>query len=333
MTTGSERPGAPVTRRITIRHRLEYLAVQAVQLAVQLMPRLCQMWAGPWLGALFYKMDRRRRTTAVANVRAAFPERTDSACRAIVRASFANVGRHVLELLRFDAMSVEQMMDLVEFEGVDRVEQAMAAGRGVMFFSGHFGFWELMVMVHASRFEPILMVVRPLNNSLLEAMVERVRTRVGTRVIPRQGAIRGLLRALLEHRSVGMMIDQHMHDRSAVTVEFFNRPAATTSSIAALALRTGVPVIPIFALPLERGRYRMIYETPIEAPDPESPDAVHMMTQRCTDVLETYVRRYPELWLWMHRRWRVVDAVAGTGDPGFSDTDPSGAGAAGTGGD
>jgi KDO2-lipid IV(A) lauroyltransferase len=333
MTTRSEQPGAPVTRRITIRHRLEYLAVQAVQLAVQLMPRLCQMWAGAWLGALFYGMDRRRRKIAVANVRAAFPGRTDSACRAIVRASFVNVGRHVLEVLRFDTMSVEQMMDLVEFEGADRVDQAMAAGRGVMFYSGHFGVWELMVMVHASRFEPILMVVRPLNNPLLEAMVERVRTRVGTRVIPRQGAIRGLLRELLDHRSVGMMIDQHMHDRSAVTVEFFNRPAATTSSIAALALRTGVPVIPIFALPLASGRYRMIYETPIEAPDPESPDAVQLMTQRCTNVLEAYVRRYPELWLWMHRRWRAADAVAGTGDPGSLDTDQLGAGAPGMGGD
>jgi KDO2-lipid IV(A) lauroyltransferase len=118
---------------------------------------------------------------------------------------------------------------------------------------------------------------------------------------------------LLDHQAVGMMIDQHMQDRSAVTVEFFNRPAATTSSIAALALRTGVPVIPVFALPLPSGRFRMIYETPIEMPDPDSPDAVQVLTQRCTDVLEMYVRRYPELWLWMHRRWRVADATAAGG--------------------
>ncbi len=103
-----------------------------------------------------------------------------------------------------------------------------------------------------------------------------------------------------------------VQDRSAVTVEFLGRPAATTSAIAALALRTGVPVIPVFALPLPDGRYRMIYETPVEAPDPGSPDAVRLLTQRCTDVLEMYVRRYPELWLWMHRRWRVADAAAGT---------------------
>ena len=313
MTTLSERPVVPVRRHRPVRHRLEYLAVLAVRLLVRPMSRRRLVSAGAWLGALFYRVDRRRREIAVTNVRAAFPVRTDDECRAIVRGAFANLGRHVFDLLRFDTMSAEQMMDLVKFEGAERVEQALASGRGVMFYTGHFGFWELQVMVHAARFGPILMVARTLNNPLLEAMIERVRARVGTRVIPRQGAVRGLLRALLEHRSVGMMIDQHMQDRSAVTVEFFNRPAVTTSSIAALALRTGVPVIPVFALPLAGGRYRMIYETPVEVPDPESPDAVQTLTQRGTDVLEMYVRRYPELWLWMHRRWRVADAAAAGG--------------------
>jgi KDO2-lipid IV(A) lauroyltransferase len=291
---------------------LEYLAVLGVRLVVRLTPRRWLVLAGTSLGTMFYRLDRRRRDTAVANVRAAFPVRTDDECRAIVRGAFANLGRHVIDLLRFDTMSVEQMMDLVELEGVEHVEQALAAGRGVMFFTGHFGFWELQVMVHAARFEPILMVARTLNNPLLEAMIERMRSRVGTRVIPRQGAVRGLLRGLLRHQSVGMMIDQHMQDRSAVTVEFFGRPAATTSAIAALALRTGVPVIPVFGLPLPGGRYRMIYETPVELPDRDSPDAVQALTQRCTDVLETYVRRYPELWLWMHRRWRVATTAGET---------------------
>ncbi|HJN43476.1 MAG: lysophospholipid acyltransferase family protein [Vicinamibacterales bacterium] len=316
MTTLVERPAASMRRHRPVRHRLEYLAVLGIRLAVGLVSRRWLVWAGARLGSLFHRFDRRRRETAVANVRAAFPVRTDAECRTIVRGAFENLGRHVLDLLRFDTMSVEQMMDLVEFEGEDRVEQALATGRGVMFYTGHFGFWELQIMVHAVRFAPIIMVARSLDNPLLEALIERVRTRVGTRVIPRQGAVRGLLRGLLEHQAVGMMIDQHMQDRSAVNVEFFNRPAATTSSIAALALRTGVPVIPVFALPLPGGRYRLIYETPVELPAPESPDAVRTLTQRCTDVLEMYVRRYPELWLWMHRRWRVADeTAAGGGTP------------------
>ena len=108
---------------------------------------------------------------------------------------------------------------------------------------------------------------------------------------------------------MAVLIDQHIQSRDAIYVDFFGRPAATTSAVAALALRTGAPVVPVFALPLGGGRYRMIYEHPVEPPRADSPDAVREFTQRCTDVLEMYVRRHPELWLWMHRRWR--DDTAG----------------------
>src|SRR5439155_1145246 len=123
-------------------------------------------------------------------------------------------------------------------------------------------------------------------------------------------AIRRVMRTLHEGRGVAVLIDQHIMSRDAIYVDFFERPAATTSAVAALALRTGAPVVPVFALPLGSGRYRLIYEHAIEAPGPDSPDAVRELTQRCTDVLEMYVRRHPELWLWMHRRWREDDQAA-----------------------
>jgi KDO2-lipid IV(A) lauroyltransferase len=106
---------------------------------------------------------------------------------------------------------------------------------------------------------------------------------------------------------VAVLIDQHIQSADAVYVDFFNRPAATTSALAALALRTGAPVVPVFALPLAGGRFRMVYEHPVRPPRDDDPDAVREFTQRCTDVLEMYVRRYPDLWLWMHRRWRDVE--------------------------
>jgi KDO2-lipid IV(A) lauroyltransferase len=108
-----------------------------------------------------------------------------------------------------------------------------------------------------------------------------------------------------------MLIDQHLHS-DAVSVEFFNRPAATTSALAALALRTGAAVIPVFAFPLPGGRYRLIYDCPVPPPRDTGPSAVREFTQRCTDVLEMYVRRDPQLWLWMHRRWREAETAAET---------------------
>ena len=290
---------------IRARHRLEHAAVVAVRLVARCLPRPLSLGLGTALGRLFHVLHRPRRELAVANLRAAFPGRGDAECRAILRATFEQFGRHVVDFLNFTGMRPERMLALVEVEGARHVERAEAQGRGVMYFTGHFGSWELQVLVHAYRFGPIVMVARTLDNPLLERMIDRLRGSAGTRVVPRRGAVRGLLGALKRCESVGMMIDQHMQDRSAVEVTFFRRPASTTSAIAALALRTGAPIIPVFALPVPRGRYRLVYEAPVEPPGPDDPDPVRTYTQRCTDVLETYVRRYPHLWLWMHRRWRL----------------------------
>ncbi len=302
-------------RHVTaMRHRLEYDIVVAVRTLARLLPRSASLALGTALGGIFYMFQGRRRKLAVANLRAAFPDRSEAECRAILRATFHQFGRHVLDLLNFDAMGRDQMMGLVEWQGDEHVQRAVAKGRGIMYFTGHFGCWELQIMVHAFRFGPIVMVARTLDNPLLERLIEHIRSRVGTRVLPRQGAIRGLLGALTRHESVGMMIDQHIQDRSAVVVNFFDRPAATTSAIAALALRTGAPIIPVFAVPLPGGRYRMIYEAPIELPAEDDADPVRTCTERCTAVLEQYVRRDPHLWLWMHRRWRVPHAEADTSE-------------------
>ncbi len=287
-----------------MRHWLEYAAVMVVWGLVRVLPRRASLGFGAALGMLFYHVYGSRRDLALANLRSAFPSRTDRECREILRSTFQHFGRHVIELLNFHVMSTHEITRLLEVRGSENVEQAIAGGKGMVFFSGHFGYWELQVMGQAILYAPIVVIVRTLDNPWLERLIERIRTRVGTRVVPRQGAIRALLRGLLERAPVALMIDQHVHDRSAVTVDFFNRPAVTTSAVAKLALRTGAPVIPVFTLPLPGGRYQMVYEPPVKPPADDDADPVFTYTQRCTDVLEMYVRRYPELWLWMHRRWR-----------------------------
>jgi KDO2-lipid IV(A) lauroyltransferase len=284
--------------------RLEYLAVRALLALVRPMPFSLVDRCGTLVGNLAHVIDRAHRRVAERNVTAAFPARTPAERRHIVRGAFQHFGRLLFQLLKFSTLPPAEMLSRVEFEGEEHVRFAYAQGKGVLFVTGHFGFWELQAMVHALRLQPMTVLARTLDNRPLNELLERMRTRTGNGVIYRQGSIRRVMRLLQANRSVGILIDQHIQSRDAIYVDFFDRPAATTAVVAALALRTGAPVIPLFALPIGAGRYRMIYEHSVEPPPPDAPDRVHEFTQRCTDVLEMYVRRNPELWLWMHRRWR-----------------------------
>jgi KDO2-lipid IV(A) lauroyltransferase len=287
-----------------IRYTVEYAAVRMVTAAVRVMPNPLVDACGSILGLISYTVDRGHRRVAERNVAAAFPSRTEADRRQIVRGAFGHFGRLLFQLLKFSTLSPEQMLGRVEFEGEERVRSAYARGKGVLFVTGHFGFWELQAMVHALRLQPMVVMARALDNPALHRLLEQIRTRTGNSVIYRQGTMRRVLRQLHAGAGVGILIDQHIQSRDAIYVDFFNRPAATTSAVAALALRTGARVVPLFALPLGGGRYRMVYEHPVEPPAEDIEDPIHEYTQRCTDVLEMYVRRNPELWMWMHRRWR-----------------------------
>jgi KDO2-lipid IV(A) lauroyltransferase len=287
-----------------LRHRIESTIVKGLIAWVRVMPDPLVRGVGRALGLAFYALDRTHREIAQANLSRAFPARTPQERRAIARGTFVHFGRLLLELLKFSTLSNAAMLARVEFDGEERARLAYAQGRGVLFFTGHFGFWELHAIVHALQLEPIGVLARALDNDELNGILERLRQRTGNTVIYRQGTIRRVMRMLHAGHGVALLIDQHIQSRDAVAVEFFERPAATTSALAALALRTGAPVVPVFALPLGPGRYRMIYEHPVEPPRADSDQAIKEFTQRCTDVLEMYVRRHPDLWLWMHRRWR-----------------------------
>lgn len=286
-----------------MKHRLEYLAVRALASLIHpLSMARARAW-GAAIGRLAYHVDRRHRRVALTNLARAFPSRSEAERVAIARGVFAHFGSVLVELLKVSTMTPGELLALVETEGDEHCWNALKAGHGVLCFTGHFGYWEVQAIASAARFVPISVLARRLDNPYLHTMLEEIRTMTGNQVIYRHGAIRRVLRELAANSAVAMLIDQHLQ-RDAILVDFFRRPAATTSALAVLALRTGAIVLPVFALPLPGGRYKLVYEPPVDPPREDSPDAIREFTQRCTDVLEMYVRRHPELWLWMHRRWR-----------------------------
>jgi KDO2-lipid IV(A) lauroyltransferase len=288
------------------------VAVLALRRLVRLLPHSIVRAMGAALGLTFYAVDRVHRRVAETNLATAFPKRSAAERGRITRAMFVHFGRLLFELLRFSTLDADEMRRRIEFDGEERARAAYAQGKGVLFFTGHFGYWEIHAIGHGLEVQPIGVLARALDNPHLNALLEGVRSKTGNWVIYRQGAVRKVLRALSSGQGAALLIDQHMNSPDAIYVDFFERSAATTSMLAALALRTGAPVVPVFALPLSDGRYRLIYEHPVAPPDPDSPDAIREFTQRCTDVLEMYVRRHPSLWLWMHRRWRDAPLPAET---------------------
>lgn len=310
----------PTGQHPRLRHRVEYAAVAAVAWLVRTLPRPVALGCGSAIGRTAFLIDRLHRRIAIANLAAAFPQWSARELRATARGTFVHFGRLLIDLIRFGALPPDRMLAQVEFEGGDRFRHAMAHGHGVLAFTGHFGVWEIHAIAHGLEFGPIGVLARALDNPYLDAMLDRIRTGTGNHVIHRRGAVRRVLRTLAHGQCVAILIDQHIQPSDAVVVEFFGRPAYTTTALASMALRTGAPVVPVFALPLADGRYRLIYEHPVPPPPPDHPDPIREFTQRCTDVLEMYVRRYPELWLWMHRRWRAVD---GGGEPPGAVVEPA----------
>ena len=297
------------------RFPVEAAVVRAVMACMSLLPMSAVRAVGHGFGRCMFWVDGSHRRIALENLARAFPSRTDAERRAIAKSMFAHFGALVFELLRFGSLSHDEMKALMEVEGVERIHAAHARGKGMFFVTGHFGYWEMQAITHPFHSPTIAVMARPLDNPKLHEWLEHLRTMTGNRVIYRQGALRRVLREISENHAVAILIDQHIHTSEAVTVDYFGRPVATTSALAALALRTGAEVIPVFTLPLPGGRYRLIYDHPVEPPPADSPDPVREFTQRCTDVLEMYVRRNPELWLWMHRRWRVPE-------PGLAEPQP-----------
>ena len=295
-----------------LRHRIEYGLVLAVRAFVGIVPVSVADGLGTAIGLFFYAIDGGHRRVAASQLHAAFPMRTEAECRRIARETFVHFGRSLVTVLRVSTLTPARLLAMVDVEGADRIRTALAAGKGAIVFSGHFGYWELHGLVHALVLGPMSLLARPLDNPQLHVFLERTRCATGNAVIYRQGALRKVLRALQANECVAILIDQHIHGADAVPVDFFGRPAATTSALATLALRTGAPLVPAFAIPLPGGRCRLIYEHPVELPPATSTDPVLDLTQRCTDVLEMYVRRYPHLWLWMHRRWRDLPSTGAT---------------------
>lgn len=284
----------------------------AVVAALGRVPPALGRWIGRRLGdvALLALGGRRRR--ALANLRLAFPDLAPAARRRLCRRSFQHFGMTMAELAGMLARPLDATLASVTVEGLEHLREAMERSGRAIVLTAHLGNWEILSAAHRlAGGYGLAVVVRPLDTPGLNALAERLRRKTGVELIDKRHALRPVLGALARGRMVGILLDQNASRREGVFVPFFGREASTSRSVAVLALRTGAPIVPIFARREPGGRHRVSILPVVEAPvDRSGEAAIVSLTARCTAVVEAAIREVPEQWLWMHHRWRTRPAPA-----------------------
>lgn len=272
-----------------------------------LLPRRVAYRAGDVAGSLGFILAQRQREVGLHNLRMAMPELSEGDRREIVRGVFRNLGRLLAEFSHFPRLTVHNIQDLVEYEGLEHYVAAQRRGHGTIFLTAHIGVWELSPLAHALYGYPLKFLTRPIDNAYVDRLITRFRTFGGNQVIQRTDSVREVLRALRRNEAVGFLIDQNTTRSQGVFVDFFGIPAATTTGVATIALRTGAAVVPAFMRwESDRRRHVLHFEPPLELVRTGDRDAdVRLNTQQFNDVLERFVRQVPDQWLWIHRRWKT----------------------------
>jgi KDO2-lipid IV(A) lauroyltransferase len=289
---------------------LEYAAVRVLLGGLGLLPRRAAVALGRGMGHAAYALAGGFRRTGLRNLQLAFPEMGEVERRRTLRRSMVGLGRQLGYFSHFPRMTPEDLRDLVEYDGIEILREAQARGRGIIFLTAHLGAWEVLSFAHSALYNPISFMVRRLDNPRVEELTDRVRTRFGNRSIDKKMAARSALKLLREGGTLGILADLNTHPHEGVFVPFFDRPACTTSGIAVLALRTDASVIPVVApWHEERGRY-VFHGSPIvelvRTGDHERD--VEINTARFTAAVEAQIRKYPDQWLWIHKRWKTRPA-------------------------
>jgi len=255
---------------------------------------------GRALGGAGWLLARRDRRRALEHLALALPELAAADRERLGRASFRHLGAMLGECLWLASRDATEVSRRVALTGWEEVERARAAGRPILILTGHCGNWELLAAALNTRGLGMAVVARELDDPGLQEALLGLRARFGTRTIVRgtPGAARELLRTLRSGGALGMLIDQDTRVEG-VWVDFFGRPAWTPSGAADIARRFAAAVLPTFVERLADGSHRAAIGAPLELPD--DPVAA---TQRMSDAIEAQIRRVPEQWVWMHRRWR-----------------------------
>jgi KDO2-lipid IV(A) lauroyltransferase len=292
---------------VQIRRKLEYLAVLLLIRAVGLMPRNAARRVGAAIGSVAFICLRRLRRVGYRNLNIAYSQLPRAERTALLRAEYRNLGWLLAEFCQMRKYTPENTQSFIGYEGLSHYLNARDAGKGVLIVTGHLGAWELSSFYHSLMGYPMSMVIRRLDNELVDSLVNGIRCQHGNKVLHKDDFARGLISAMRQGECVGILMDTNMTPPQGLFVDFFGTAACTASGMARVALKTGAAVLPGFLLWEEsQQKYILRFGEPFELIRTGDNEAdVTANTALFTRVIEDYIRRYPGQWLWLHRRWKT----------------------------
>jgi Kdo2-lipid IVA lauroyltransferase/acyltransferase len=290
-----------------MRQRLEFILVFVLVRGLGALPRPWARAAGAGLGALAFVLTGRLRRTGERNLQLAYPASDHAWRKRVLRQLYRNLGVQLAEFCLMSRYTQESSRSLVRYVGLEHYLAVRDQGRGVLVVTGHLGLWELSSFYHSLMGYPMSMVIRRLDNPLVDRLVNGIRCLHGNTVLHKGDFARGLLGAMRRGETVGILMDTNMTPPQGLFVDFFGVPACTASGLARVAMRTEAATLPGFLTwREEEKKYVLEFGEPLELVRTGNDEQdIITNTQICTTAIETWVRRFPEQWLWVHRRWKT----------------------------
>ena len=291
----------------TLQEWAEYWARRFITGTLGLLSRRTARAVGAFIGSSAWLLLGGLKGTGLRNLRLAMPEKSDSQREQILRQMFRNLGWQVAEFCKMATYTASDAAKFIRYEGLNNYLEARAKCKGVLVLTGHLGAWELSSFFHSLQGYPMSLVIRRLDNPLVDQYVNGIRCLHGNKVVHKDDFARGLLTAMHQGETVGILMDTNMTPPQGVFVPFFGVNACTASGLARIAIKTNAAVLPGFLLwePSEK-RYVLHFGEKLKLIQTADPQAdIVANTALFTATIENYIRRYPEQWLWVHRRWKT----------------------------
>lgn len=283
---------------------IAYIIVRALNKALSVVPISVSLWLGRQMGNVGFFFNKKRRLIAYANLKAAFAgEKSPQELRAITKRVYQNMVQTFMEVLNLTKINRKYVDEYVPIINMERLRNAAKSGRGTMLLTAHFGDWEMSSLVSSVIGFPILVLAREQKMKRLNELLNRLRESNGCKVIRKGMSTKNILRALYSKNVVGILSDQDA-GKNGIFVNFFGRPTSCHSGPFEIAKHTDSIILPNFIV-RQKGPYHKVYlEEYIDFRDTKSPDDIRENLQKFTSILESYVRKYPDQWLWLHKRWK-----------------------------